>query len=57
MTMDRRLIIAATPLLDSGGEGTVTLRTAAMLSESLTMLPTSNLRAGWVTDRHDAKFT
>jgi AcrR family transcriptional regulator len=27
MTKDRRLIIAATALLDSGGEGAVTLRT------------------------------
>jgi AcrR family transcriptional regulator len=29
MTKNRRLIVAATALLDSGGEGAVTLRTVA----------------------------
>ena len=32
MTKDRRLIIAATALLDSGGEGAVTLRTVGHAS-------------------------
>ena len=32
MTMDRRLIIAAIALLDSGGEGAVTLRTVGHAS-------------------------
>jgi hypothetical protein len=32
MTKDRRLIIAATALLDSGGEGAVTLRTGGLAS-------------------------
>ena len=32
MTMDRRLIIAAAALLDSGGDGTVTLRTVGHAS-------------------------
>ena len=32
MTKDRRLIVAATALLDSGGEGAVTLRTVGHAS-------------------------
>jgi AcrR family transcriptional regulator len=32
VTMDRRLIIAATALLDSGGDGAVTLRTVGHAS-------------------------
>ena len=46
MTTDRRLSIAATASLDSGGEGAVTLRTVGMLPDSLTVLPLSILRAG-----------
>ena len=57
MTKDRRLIVAATAFLDSGGEGAVTSGRPAMLPESLTILPTSILRAGCVTDRHNTKFT
>ena len=38
MTKDRRLIVAATAFLDSGGEGAVTSGRSAMLPESLTML-------------------
>ena len=41
MTKDRRLIVAATALLDSGDEGAVTARRSAMLPESLTILPTA----------------
>ena len=53
VTKDRRLIIAATPLLDSGGEDA---GRSVMLPESLTTLLTSILRAGCVTDSHNTKF-
>src|SRR6266481_5100817 len=57
MTKDRRLIIAATALLDSGAREPSPSGRSAMLPESLTMLPTSILRAGCVTDSHNTKFT
>ena len=58
MTMDRRLIIAAIALLDSGGEGAVTLRTVGHASGIPHHAPYKHFKS-WMRDRqsrHEIHF-
>src|SRR5580658_10251381 len=57
VTKDRRLIVAAIALLDSGGEGAVALRTGGHACGIPHNAPHRILKAGCVTDRHTTKFT
>ena len=58
VTMDRRLIIAAIALLDSGGEGAVTLRTVGHASGIPHHAPYKHFKS-WMRDRqsrHEIHF-